>query len=314
MNDPKQILVRRDGHGARVIINRPQRRNALSFAAWHSLAAAFDNIAADSDVRVVILTGAGDRAFCAGNDISEFAEKRSSPEQIEAYDAVLKDTWEIMQRLDKPLVARVRGFAVGGGFELMQACDLQIAGAGARFAMTPARLGVGYSLDDVQLLVDRIGPRAAREMLFTGRLFDAAEAERMGLVTRVVPDEDLDAAVDACAAEIASNAPLSVRVLFPALSRIGLLVLFLNEHGLICHIASSSSRSWEGAIRLGGHGGVAVIGVLPVVVMRRDWPARRAWQGIQTGPSTSSNRASCLSWQACWGWARGWAAGGAVGW
>ena len=213
MNDPRQIIVQRDGHMARVVINRPERRNALSFAAWHSLAATFDSLAADSGVRVVILTGAGDRAFCAGNDISEFAEKRSSPARIEAYDAVLKDTWEVMRRLDKPLVARVRGFAVGGGFELMQMCDLQIVGAGARFAMTPARLGVGYSLDDVQLLVDRIGPRAAREMLFTGRLFDAAEAERMGLVTRVVPDERLDAAVDACAAEIAANAPLSIRAI-----------------------------------------------------------------------------------------------------
>ena len=213
MNDPKQILVERDGHVARVTINRPERRNAISFAAWQSFAAAFDNLAADSGVRVVVLTGAGDRAFCAGNDISEFAEKRSTPEQIDAYDAVAAHAYRLIRGMDVPLVARVRGFAVGGGFELMQLCDLQIASAGARFAMTPARLGLGYKLDDVQLLVDRIGPRAAREMLFTGRLFDAAEAERMGFVTRVVPDEDLDAAVDACAAEIAANAPLSIRAI-----------------------------------------------------------------------------------------------------
>ena len=213
MDDPKQILVERDGHAARVIINRPSRRNALSFAAWQSLAAAFDNLAADPTVRVVVLTGAGERAFCAGNDISEFAEKRSTPEQVEAYDQVISHAYEVIGGIDKPLVARVQGFAVGGGFELMQLCDLQIAGVGARFAMTPARLGLGYKLHDVQLLVDRIGPRAAREMLFTGRLFDAAEAERLGLVTRVVQDEDLDATVDSCAAEIAANAPLSVRAI-----------------------------------------------------------------------------------------------------
>ena len=213
MNDPKQILVERDAHVARVVINRPDRRNALSFAAWQSLAAAFDNLAADPEVRVVVLTGAGERAFCAGNDISEFAEKRSTPEQIEAYDAVTTRAYQIIRNCEKPLVARVRGFAVGGGFELMQMCDLQIASDGARFAMTPARLGLGYKLHDVQLLVDRIGPRAAREMLFTGRLFDAAEAMRLGFVTRVVPDEDLDATVDACAAEIAANAPLSVRAI-----------------------------------------------------------------------------------------------------
>ena len=213
MSNPKQILVERDGHVARVTINRPERRNAISFAAWQSLAASFDNLAADPGIRVVVLTGAGDRAFCAGNDISEFAEKRSTPEQIEAYDAVLTHAYEVIRGIEKPLVARVRGFAVGGGFELMQLCDLQIASAGARFAMTPARLGLGYTLDDVQLLVDRIGPRAAREMLFTGRLFDAAEAQRSGLVTRVVPDEDLDAVVDASAAEIAANAPLSIRAI-----------------------------------------------------------------------------------------------------
>ena len=213
MDDPKQILVERDRHVARVIINRPNRRNALSFAAWQSLAAAFVNLAVDPEARVVVLTGAGDRAFCAGNDISEFAEKRSTPEQVEAYDQVISHAYGVISDIGKPLVARVRGFAVGGGFELMQLCDLQIAGAGARFAMTPARLGLGYKLDDVQLLVDRIGPRAAREMLLTGRLFDATEAERLGFVTRVVPDEDLDAAVGACVAEIAANAPLSVRAI-----------------------------------------------------------------------------------------------------
>lgn len=211
MNDPKQILVERDGYVARVIINRPERRNAVSFAAWQSLAASFDNLAADPEVRVIVLTGAGDRAFCAGNDITEFAEKRSTPEQVEAYDAVIAHAYEVIRGIEKPLVARVRGSAVGGGFELMQLCDLRIAGAGARFAMTPARLGLGYTLDDVQLLVDRIGARAAREMLFTGRMFDAAEAERMGFVNRVVPDEELDPAVDGCAAEIAANAPLSIR-------------------------------------------------------------------------------------------------------
>ena len=213
MNDPKQILVEREGQVARVTINRPERRNAVSFAAWQSLAAAFENLAADPEVRVIVLTGAGDRAFCAGNDISEFAEKRSTPEQVEIYDAVTTHAFDVIRGIDKPLVARVQGSAVGGGFELMQLCDLKVAGAGARFAMTPARLGLGYTLDDVQSLVDRVGASAAREMLFTGRLFDAREAERMGFVNRVVPDAELDIAVDAYAAEIASNAPLAIRAI-----------------------------------------------------------------------------------------------------
>ena len=213
MNDPKQILVERQGHVARVTINRPERRNAVSFAAWQSLAASFENLAADTEVRVIVLTGAGDRAFCAGNDISEFAAKRSTPQQVAAYDAVIEHAYEVIGNLEKPLIARVRGSAVGGGFELMQLCDLRIASAGARFAMTPARLGLGYTLRDVQLLVDRIGAGAARELLFTGRLFDATDAQRMGFVNRVVPDADLDAAVESCATEIAGNAPLAIRAI-----------------------------------------------------------------------------------------------------
>ena len=214
MDDPKQILLERDGHVARVTINRPEHRNALSFAAWQSLAAAFDNLAADRDVRVVVLTGAGERAFCAGADISEFAEKRSTAQQVEVYDAAFSRAFQVIRDFDRPLIARVCGSAFGGGFELMQLCDLQIVTARSRFAMTPARLGLGYGLDDVQLLVDRIGPRVAREMLLTARPFDALEAKRLGFVTRVVPDEeDLDTAVDATAAAIAANAPLSVRAI-----------------------------------------------------------------------------------------------------
>ena len=211
MDDPKQILVERDGHVARVVINRPHRRNALSCAAWQSLAAAFDNLGADPRVRVVVLTGAGEQAFCAGNDISEFAQLRSTPEQIETYDAALSHAYRVIRDSEALRCARAR-LSVAA-LRAMQLCDLQIASDGARFAMTPARLGLGYKLHDVQLLVDRIGPRAAREMLFTARMFDAEEAMRMGFVTRVVPDEELDAAVDASAAEIAANAPLSIRAI-----------------------------------------------------------------------------------------------------
>ena len=218
MSDPKHIIVERDGPLARVTLNRPERRNAVSFAMWQSLAATFENLAADTGVRVVILTGAGDRAFCAGNDISEFAEKRSTPEQVAAYDAANGHAYDVIRALEKPLIARVRGSAVGGGFELTQLCDLQIASDNARFAMTPARLGLGYKLEDVQLLVDSVGARAARELLLTGRLFDAQEAARLGFVTRVVPDADLDTAVDECAAEIAGNAPLSIRAIKAAIS------------------------------------------------------------------------------------------------
>lgn len=197
----------------RVTIDNPRRRNAMQFAMWERLGEVFDEIAQLSSVRVVILTGAGEHAFCAGNDISQFPEVRDTPAQVERYDRTTLKTYASIKTLNKPTIARIAGVAVGGGFELTQLCDIQLAAASARFAMTPAKLGLGYKLDDVELLVERVGPRAASELLLTGRQFEAAEAARMGLINHSIPTEELDSLVDSYAQEMAANAPLSMHAL-----------------------------------------------------------------------------------------------------
>lgn len=194
-----------------VTLNHPERRNAMQFEMWRDLADAVEGLQTDDSSRVVILTGAGDKAFCAGNDISEFAYWHATPERRSEYDAQSTRAVAALKALEKPLLARVRGVCVGGGFELAQLCDLQIASDDSRFGVTPAKLGIGYKLHDMLLLTAGVDARHVRELLYTGRIVDAAEASRMGLVNRVVPAADLDETVMRYAEDIAANAPLSVK-------------------------------------------------------------------------------------------------------
>ncbi len=206
-----RILAERDGAIARFVINNPARRNAMSFAMWQRMGDVFEAWAEDQEVRAVVVRGAGDKAFSAGNDISEFKQHRSSRESIDAYSRVTARAYEALRNIPKPTIARIDGFCIGGGLEISQLCDIQIAADSARFAVTPAKLGLGYKLDDVMLLTQNMSMKHVKELLMTGRMFSADEALRMGLVNRVVPASDLDAAVDEYASMIAANAPLSVK-------------------------------------------------------------------------------------------------------
>ena len=206
-----RILAERDGAIARFVINNPGRRNAMSFAMWQRMGDVFEAWAEDEEVRAVVVRGAGDKAFSAGNDISEFKQLRSSRESIDAYSRVTARAYEALGGIPKPTIARINGFCIGGGLEISQLCDIQIAADSARFAVTPAKLGLGYKLDDVMLLTQNLSMKHVKELLMTGRMFSAQEALRMGLVNRVVPASDLDAAVDEYASMIAANAPLSVK-------------------------------------------------------------------------------------------------------
>ncbi len=199
-----------DGHIARHTINNAARRNAMSLAMWRRLGDDLEELAGSPEVRVLVLRGAGELSFCAGNDISEFATLRATPEQRHAYDAVTARAYEMLATFPRPTIARIAGFCIGGGLELAQLCDLQIAADTAMFAVTPARLGIGYKLDDVMLLTRNVPAKHAKELLFTGRRFPAADAMRWGLINRAVPEGALDATVDAYAREIVANAPMSV--------------------------------------------------------------------------------------------------------
>ena len=206
-----KILAEKDGRVGRFTVNNPDKRNAMSLAMWQRMGEVFEAWAEDPDIRVIVVRGAGDTCFCAGDDISEFKHLRSTPEGVAAYHATTARAYRALREVPKPTIARIAGFCIGGGLELAQLCDIQIAAETASFAVTPAKLGIGYKLADVLLLTGNVSAKHAKELLFTGRRFPAADALRWGLVNRVVPAAELDAVVDDYAAEIAANAPLSVR-------------------------------------------------------------------------------------------------------
>jgi len=206
-----KILAEKDGHVGRFTINRPDKRNAMSLEMWRCMSEIFEVWNDDPEVRVIVVRGAGDKCFCAGNDISEFKNLRSTPDGIAAYHKTTERAYASLRGIAKPTIARIEGFCMGGGLEVTQLCDIQIASDTATFAVTPAKLGIGYKLDDVRLLIDAVSAKHAKEILFTGRRFSAVDALRWGLVNRVVAAADLDPTVDSYVEEIAANAPLSVR-------------------------------------------------------------------------------------------------------
>lgn len=213
VSDAARVDFRIDGNVARVIINHPRRRNAVTYAMWTIFGDALERVGNDENVRVIVLTGEGEQAFSAGNDISEFGQWRGDPAKLAEYDARSGRVYRLLRGCEKPVIAMIRGVCVGGGLELALLCDLRIAADNARFGITPAKLGLGYKLDDIQLVVDAIGANRAKLLLFTGRLFDAGEALGLGLVNGVAPLIGVQSRVDALAAEIADNAPLTVREL-----------------------------------------------------------------------------------------------------
>lgn len=207
--DGKLIARRENGLGW-LIFNNPERRNALSLAMWQGIAEIVREYEADPQVRVIILKGAGDKAFTAGADISRFETERGTPEGIGAYEKATGDAYGAVREAAKPTIARIHGFCMGGGMAMAISCDLRVAAEGAVFGIPAARLGVGYGYDAVKTLVDLVGPSFAKEVLYTARKFTAAEAAGMGLINRAVPEAELDTAVADMAGRIAENAPLTI--------------------------------------------------------------------------------------------------------
>jgi enoyl-CoA hydratase/carnithine racemase len=192
-------------------LNQPEKRNALSLVMWRDLPRVMTHFEADPAVRVVVVRGAGDKAFSAGADISEFGTVRATPADRKAYDRTVADAFDAMRNLPKLSIAMIDGVCVGGGAEVAMECDIQIASTRSRFAVTPARLGLGYNLEDTARLVRNVGAKHAKEILATARFYSAAEARDMGWINRVVDAEALDSYVRDYAASVAVNAPLSVR-------------------------------------------------------------------------------------------------------
>ena len=205
------ILVERDGAIATVVLNRPEKLNALNKAMWQGLDEAITALSADDGVRCVVLRGAGDRAFAPGADISEFESDRSNAKQARAYNATVERAVDALATCRHPTLALIKGVCVGGGLEIAAFCDLRICGEASKFGVPIKRLGLVMSYCELKGLLALVGRATALEILLEGRVFGAREAFEKGLVTRVVPDDAVEDEAYAAARRIAEGAPLVAR-------------------------------------------------------------------------------------------------------
>jgi enoyl-CoA hydratase/carnithine racemase len=206
----KILAEKKNGIGW-LTFNNPARRNAMSLEMWQATGIVLDDFENDPDVRVIVMRGAGGKAFVAGADISQFEDQRKNAEQAAVYASISEGAKNRMASLNKPLIAMIQGFCIGGGLGVATTADIRIASEDSFFGIPAAKLGLAYAFESLNKLVGLVGPAFAKEILFTGRRLDASEALRIGLVNRVVPVDHLESTVSELAQEIAANAPLTVR-------------------------------------------------------------------------------------------------------
>jgi enoyl-CoA hydratase/carnithine racemase len=205
-----KMLSRKEGGVGYLIFNNPERHNAVSLEMWEAASHYLEDFRTDSAVRVVVLTGAGGKAFVSGADISKFAKERSTKEGIDRYNVAVDAANTAVFEFPKPTIAMIRGYCIGGGVGLALCCDMRICSDNSKFGVPAAKLGLGYGYKGIKKLVDVVGPSYAKEIFFTARQFTAAEAHGMGLVNRVVPEAELESYVQNYADTISNNAPLTV--------------------------------------------------------------------------------------------------------
>ncbi|MGV7246539.1 enoyl-CoA hydratase/isomerase family protein [Caballeronia sp. M23-90] len=205
------IRVERDETIATVVIDRPEKLNAMTKPLWQALGETINTLSADDTLRCIILRGAGEKAFSPGNDIAEFRTDRSNVEQARAYGAIMHRTLGALDQCRHPIVAMIHGICVGGGLEIAAMCDLRICGESSRFGVPIKNLGLVMAHAELDALAKLAGPAVALEILLEGRIFDAREAFTKGLVTRVVPDDQVTAETLTTARRIADGAPLVAR-------------------------------------------------------------------------------------------------------
>jgi enoyl-CoA hydratase/carnithine racemase len=211
MTETDKILTRAEDGVRWLILNQPDKLNALSLSMSVRAHEIFEAFAAADDERVLIVTGAGDKAFNTGADISEFAEKRNSAESAAEYSVVTNKLYDSLANVEKPTIAMIHGYCMGGGVALAASCDIRLVADDAKFAIPAARLSIAYRVDFTRRIIDLVGLSNTREILYTARRYPAEEAKEMGLVNRVVAKADLEEFVRDYAAGIAGNAPLSVQ-------------------------------------------------------------------------------------------------------
>ena len=207
----ERIIAKKDGATAWLIFNNPERRNAVSVDMWEAIPGVLEKFNADPEVRVLVLAGAGDKAFVSGADISQFESQRGSADAVQRYEELAEGAQLKLQTFDKPTVAMIRGYCLGAGVNIANVCDLRIAAQDARLGIPAAKMGLGYRASSMKNLVDIIGAANAREVMITGRQFTGAEAREMGWVNKVVENDKLEQAVRELCETIGANAPLTMR-------------------------------------------------------------------------------------------------------
>ena len=208
-----KIQANVEGATGHVIFNNPDRYNAVSLEMWDAVELALSAFADDDQVRVVVLSGAGGKAFVSGADISKFEKERGSKEATEHYNARLKVVYELIENYPKPTIAMINGHCIGGGLNLAACTDFRIASAKSRFAMPAAKLALGYPFDAIRRLVNSVGAATAKQMMFTAKPIDADAALQAGLIQEVVEEGELTTRVNELAGNIADNAPLTIRAM-----------------------------------------------------------------------------------------------------
>ncbi len=205
-----KMLASKDGAIGWMTFNNPARHNALSYEMRLAALQILEEFEQDDAIRVIVMTGAGEKSFVSGADISQFDKLRSTEDQQAEYDRVSQAFQSKLATLGKPLIAMIRGYCIGGGLQTALSADLRVASEDSQFAIPAGRLGIAYTWNSVAKLVETVGPSTAKHILFTARRFAAADALRMGLVNQVVPSAELEATVRDLATTIAGNAPLSL--------------------------------------------------------------------------------------------------------
>lgn len=200
-----------DGATLQIRFNNPARHNALSVDMWEAVPALLTQAEVDDRVRLVVFSGAGEKSFVSGADISQFEDLRAAREAVTRYEQLAENALVSIQRFSKPTLACIRGYCIGGGVNVAISCDIRIASSDSVFSIPAARLGLGYRYSAMKNLVDLIGPGAAKDLFFTARKIDAGEAKALGLISRVCAPEQLGALLDEYRSALAANAPLTVR-------------------------------------------------------------------------------------------------------
>lgn len=205
-----RMIAKKDGAIGWMIFNNPERLNAVSLDMWEAVPKIVAGFEADPEIKTIVLTGAGGKAFVAGADISQFEAQRGNPASIVAYEDATALAFDAIARADRPTIAMIDGYCIGGGLGIALSCDLRFAAEGSTFGIPAAKLGLAYAASGTRRLVDVVGPAYAKEIFFTARRFTHDEALAMGLVNRVFAREALEPQTRDTCATVAENAPLTV--------------------------------------------------------------------------------------------------------